>query len=111
VIPVTIRNEADYQMDVRVVLRAPGLDFVGGSSREVRLTRPEQLLTFPVEVQRTGRFRVAVEVQTPEGMRIVGSSIVVRSTAYNRVALVVTIGAALFLALWWSRRFLPRPSR
>jgi hypothetical protein len=110
-IPVTIGNEADYEMDVRVVLRAPGLDFVGGSSREVRLSRPEQQLTFPVEVQRTGRFRVAVEVQTPEGEPIAESSIVVRSTAYNRVALVVTIGAALFLALWWSRRFLPRPSR
>jgi Family of unknown function (DUF6049) len=111
VIPVTIGNEADYEMEVRVVLRAPGLDFVGGSSREVRLSRPEQQLTFPVEVQRTGRFRVAVEVQTPEGEPIAESRIVVRSTAYNRVALVVTIGAALFLALWWSRRFLPRPSR
>jgi hypothetical protein len=110
-IPVTIRNEANYEMEVRVVLRAPGLDFVAGSTREVRLSRPEQQLTFPVEVQRTGRFRVAVEVQTPEGEPIAESSILVRSTAYNRVALVVTIGAALFLALWWSRRFFPRPSR
>jgi hypothetical protein len=33
---------------------------------------------------------------------------VVRSTAYNRVALVITTGAALFLALWWGRRLLSR---
>jgi hypothetical protein len=110
-IPVTIRNHADYEMQVRVVLRAPGLDFVGGSSRQVRLSRPEQQLTFPVQVQRTGQFQVVVEIQTPEGTEIARSSIVVRSTAYNRVALVVTIGAAVFLALWWSRRFLPRASR
>jgi Family of unknown function (DUF6049) len=107
-IPVTLHNEAGYDVVVRVELRAPGLDFVGGASRRVRLSRPEQQLTFPVEVQRTGRFQVAVEIQTPEGEPIAESSIVVRSTAYNRVALVVTIGAAVFLALWWSRRFLPR---
>ena len=107
-IPVTIRNLAGYEMHVRVVLRSSGLRFVGGSSREVRLSRPEQLLTFPVQAERTGRFPVVVEVQTPQGVEIAESQILVRSTAYNRVALVVTIGAALFLALWWSRRFLPR---
>jgi hypothetical protein len=52
---------------------------------------------------------VAIEVQTPAGDPIASSSIVVRSTAYNRVALVLTIGAAVFLAMWWGRRFLPRP--
>jgi Family of unknown function (DUF6049) len=111
VIPLTIGNEADYPMDVRVVLRAPGLTFLGGSSRLVKLTRPEQQLTFPVRAERTGRFPVVVEVQTPRGAEIAESRILVRSTAYNRVALVVTIGAALFLALWWSRRFLPRARR
>jgi hypothetical protein len=34
--------------------------------------------------------------------------VVVRSTAYNRVALFLTVGAALFLLLWWGRRLLPR---
>ena len=50
-----------------------------------------------------------VLVQTPGGeATIVQTQIVVRSTAYNRVALLLTIGAALFLAVWWGRRFLPR---
>jgi hypothetical protein len=31
----------------------------------------------------------------------------VRSTAFSRVALIVTLGAALFLVLSWARRFLP----
>ena len=34
------------------------------------------------------------------------SPIVVRSTAYNRTALLITIGAALVLLLVWARRFL-----
>jgi len=34
--------------------------------------------------------------------------ITVRSTAYNRVALVITIGGALLALLVWARRFVPR---
>jgi hypothetical protein len=109
VIPLTIRNEADYPVNVRVSLRSPGLEFLGGASRDVTLEPPGESFSFPVRAQTTGRFGVAIEVQTPAGDPIASSSIVVRSTAYNRVALVLTIGAAVFLAMWWGRRFLPRP--
>lgn len=72
------------------------------------LEPPGESFSFPVRTQTTGRFPVDVRLRTPDGSPIASSTIVVRSTAYNRVALVVTIGAALFLALWWGRRFLPR---
>jgi hypothetical protein len=36
------------------------------------------------------------------------STLIVRSTRYNRIALIITIGAALVLLLAWARRFLPR---
>jgi hypothetical protein len=108
VIPVTIHNQADYDMRVTLVLQSPRLEVIGGPGRVVTLTRPEQLFTFQVRAQTTGRFPVDVFVETPNGARIAQSQIVVRSTAYNLVALVVTIGAALFLAAWWGRRFLPR---
>ena len=110
-LPVTIRSQAQYAMRVRIVLRSTRLEFIGGSSREVTLNRPLQRFTFPVRAQTTGQFPVQILVQTPTGsLTITQSQIVVRSTAYNRVALVVTIGAALFLAAWWGRRFLPRRS-
>lgn len=109
VIPLTIRNEADYPVHVRVALKSPRLEFVNGASREVTLEPPGKAFVFPVRAQTTGRFPVRVEVQTPDGDSIAESTIVVRSTAYNRVALIITIGAAVFLALWWGRRFLPRP--
>lgn len=107
-IPLTIRNEADYPVRVRVSLRSSKLEFLGGASRSVLLQPPGEEFVFPVRAQTTGRFGVGVEVETPSGVQIASSTIVVRSTAYNRVALVITIGAALFLALWWGRRFLPR---
>jgi hypothetical protein len=110
-IPVTIRTDADYPMRIRIELHSSRpLEFIGGSSREVTLSRTEQLYTFRVRAQTTGRFPVQIQVKTPIGELITESQIVIRSTAYNQVALIVTIGAALFLAAWWGRRFLPRRS-
>jgi hypothetical protein len=107
-IPLTIHNEADYPVRVRVALRSPRLEFLTGATRDVVLEPPGAAFIFPVRAQTTGRFTVGVEVQTPDGVPIAESTISVRSTGYNRVALVITIGAAVFLALWWGRRFLPR---
>ncbi|MGH2654824.1 MAG: DUF6049 family protein [Actinomycetota bacterium] len=108
IIPVTLRNDAGYPVRVRLILRSTRLQFVGGRSQVVPLERPVQQFVFPVRAQTTGRFPVRVELETPDGVPIGSSRIVVRSTAYNRVALVITTGAALFLALWWVRRLLSR---
>lgn len=107
-IPLNILNDADYPMRVRIALQSPKLEFLNGASRSVLLEPPGEHFDFSVRAQTTGRFPVGIEVQTPDGTPIATSTIVVRSTAYNRVALFLTIGAALFLALWWGRRFLPR---
>lgn len=108
IIPVTLRNDAGYPVRLQLTLRSSRLSFVGGPSRGVRLERPVEQFVFPVRAQTTGRFPVRVELKTPDGAPIGSSRIVVRSTAYNRVALVITAGAALFLALWWGRRLLSR---
>jgi hypothetical protein len=110
-IPVTLRSEAGYPVQLQLSLRATGLELIGGSSRDILLSRPIQTFVFPARAQRTGRFPVQVRLGTPDGTRIGRTEIVVRSTAYNRIALVITIGAALFLALWWGRRFLSRTTR
>jgi hypothetical protein len=110
-IPVTLRSEAGYPVQLQLSLRATGLELIGGSSRDILLSRPIQTFVFPARAQRTGRFPVQVRLGTPDGTRIERTEIVVRSTAYNRIALVITIGAALFLALWWGRRFLSRATR
>lgn len=110
-IPVTLRNLAGYPMTVEVTLTSPRLEFLGdGASREVNLTRESHVLTFPVRAQVNGRFPVQIVVATPGpgGVQMAVSRIVVRSTVYNRVALILTIGAAAFLALWWGRRFVQR---
>jgi hypothetical protein len=94
-----------------VVLTAdPRLVIEGGGRKAVTLPAGASVaLQFAVDAQSTGRFLTVVQLLTPTGQPMTGrTQIVVRSTAYNLVALAITLGAALFLALWWGRRFLPR---
>jgi hypothetical protein len=64
-----------------------------------------------VELKTTGEFPVQVELLAPSGRPISDTTIAVRSTAYNRFALVITIGAAVALLALWGRRFLPSRRR
>ena len=112
-IPVTLRNNSGVPLRVRVKLIADlSVAFVTGNTREMILPPEERTLTFAVRAKTTGRFPVQVQVRTPgpdgTAETIAQSEVVVRSTVYNRLALFLTIGAAVFLLLWWGRRFLHR---
>jgi hypothetical protein len=65
-------------------------------------------LTFPVDLRTNGRFEVFVRIQSPNGRVIAHPRLIVRSTAFNRVALVITLAAAAMLLILWARRFVPR---
>lgn len=106
VIPITVGSSTGYPMRVRVRLVSPRLRFEDPGI--IVLDRAKQRLTFEVTAQTTGRFPVRVVVETPAGSRIAESRIIVRSTAYNRRALLVVAAAALFLIVLWVRRVVPR---
>jgi uncharacterized protein DUF6049 len=109
VIPVTVTNSTGYSLRLRVTLLSPRLEFLQeGDTRFVVLDRPRQALSFPVLAQTTGRFPVRILLRTPRGAHIAESRIVVRSTALNTRALLITIAAALFLLFLWARRLVFR---
>ena len=109
VIPVTVTNSTGYSLRLRVTLLSPRLQFLDqGETQVVVLDRPRQALSFPVLAQTTGRFPVRILLRTPRGAPIAESRIVVRSTALNVRALLVTIAAALFLLFLWVRRLVYR---
>ena len=109
VIPLTLTNSTGYSLRLRVTLLSPRLEFLQeGDTRLVVLDRPRQALSFPVLAQTTGRFPVRIVLRTPRGAHIAESRIVVRSTALNTRALLVTIAAALFLLFLWARRLVLR---
>jgi hypothetical protein len=106
-IPVTVSNGDDEALRVTVQLASQNLQ--GTPSTDLELAPGEsQTVTFHVDALRTGRFEVFLRVLTPTGRPIHEQTLRVRSTVYNRIALVITIAAALVLLGLWARRLLPR---
>jgi hypothetical protein len=107
---LTVANDSIYTAQVVVrLVSASQLTFPHGNRRTITIApNTSQFLSFAVQTKTTGRFPVSVQIFTRAGRQIAETQMIVRSTAYNLVALVVTLGAALFLLAWWGRRFLPR---
>ncbi|MEX2405745.1 MAG: DUF6049 family protein, partial [Actinomycetota bacterium] len=105
-VPVTVRNDAEETLRVSVQLDGLGLSETPTIDLELR-PGDEQTITFRVDLIRTGRFKVQLQVLAPAGRLIQERTLVLRSTVYNRIALVITIAAALVLLALWARRFLP----
>ena len=111
-IPLTLENGSGYTVSVVLQLISDRrLEFSGGADRSITLPPRDRTITVGVKSLANGRIPIRIRLVTPGQFLpevIAERSVVVRSTAYNRVALFVTIGAALFLLAWWGRRFLPR---
>jgi hypothetical protein len=111
-IPLTLENGSGYTVSVVLqFISDRRLEFSGGATRPLTLQPRDRTITVGVKSLANGRIPIRVQLVTPGQFLpevIAERSVVVRSTAYNRVALFVTIGAALFLLAWWGRRFLPR---
>jgi len=109
VIPVGIANGTGYPVKVKVRLVSNRLSFLPADTQQILLNGGTDTILFHVQARTTGRFPVQVQILTPTGVELPGQGqLVVRSTAYNVIALIITIGAALFLLAWWARRFIPR---
>jgi hypothetical protein len=110
-LPVTVVSQAAFPLRVRVRLEATPIAFEEGNTQIVVL-EPDvpTTLTFAVRVITPGgTFAANVFVEDPSGSRqLAQGSIQVRSAAYSRVALVVTIGAGAFLLAWWIREVVRR---
>jgi hypothetical protein len=110
-IPVQIVNDTGQPVEVDVRLVSPHLTVGGGQTQELTLTRPQSSVTFDVGLKATGEFPVQIQLLAPSGRPISDITIAVRSTAYSRIALIITIGAAVALFALWGRRFLPSRRR
>jgi len=104
---VTVTNGSHEALRVGVQLVSQHLH--GVPSTQLELGPGEsRLVTFAVDVRSTGRFLVDLQVVAPGGRPIEETSFLVRSTVYNRIALFITIAAAVVLLAMWARRLLPR---
>ena len=106
-IPVTVRNGAEEAL--RVTVRLVSQHLLGSPSFDLELAAGDsQTVTFRVDARSTGRFTVELWVVAPGGRVLERQTLGVRSTVYNRIALMITIAAALVLLGLWARRFVLR---
>jgi hypothetical protein len=106
-VPVTVTNASDQALRVGVQLESQHLR--NQPSLDLQLQPGEsRLVTFVVDVRSTGRFEVNLQVVAPGGRIIEQQAFIVRSTVYNRVALLITLAAALVLVVLWARRLVAR---
>lgn len=111
-IPITVTNTLGYP--VRAVLRVESdtLDFPQGASQELALVRRNTTLPIMVRAQASGSFPLRVRLQSPAGNLMLASSrFTVRSTAVSGVGTALSVGAALFLLVWWGNHLRVRRSR
>lgn len=111
-IPLVVSNGTDFPTTVRISLRSPERDLIL-EPQEVPAQRiaPGGSLQFTVEAvaRSSGIFQMEVLVDTAQGeLEIASKSITVRSTAFNLIALGLTIGALVFLVVFYIMRVLRR---
>jgi hypothetical protein len=101
-IPVTFLNETAQPLRVRVRLRSDKMVFPDGDERVLDLPPRSTTVRFNVETRSSGTFPLTLTVTSPDGaLRIQQTEVQVRSTFVSNVGLFLTIGAILFLGVWW----------
>jgi hypothetical protein len=106
VVSLTMRNTTGYPVNVVLSLQADRLEFPGHEDGIVPLTLTDETtrVSLKVNTRASGDSALDVSVLTPDQNVEIGSTTVtVRSTAFSGVGIILSVGAGLFLLIWWSR--------
>jgi hypothetical protein len=103
-VPVTLVNRARYPVRLRVRVTSPKLTFPAGDTKFVTISPTGMTITFVAVARATGSFPMDVSLSSTDGrVRFAPGRVLVRSTAANVLALVLTLSGLLFLVGWSSR--------
>lgn len=103
-IPMTFQNHTGHPAVVRVEIASDKLDFPDGATRQLELPRLNTTARFEVVARTSGAFPLDIVLLSPDGnLEIAKARLTVRSTAASGLSLVISAGAAAFLAIWWGR--------
>ena len=95
-----VSNTATYPVKVAIRFDSPGLEF--DRTAIIDTYEPGNTeLTVDARTTSSGRFPLAVSLETIDGFVISTEEIVIRSTSFNEIALGITIGALAFLVLFY----------
>ncbi len=106
-VPLNLENRLPYEARVRIVLTSAKLDFPQGSVIEETIPAAQtKTIKLPVEIRASGAFPLTVEISSANGdLAVATTRYTVRSTAISGIGLILSVGAGLFLLVWWARHF------
>lgn len=103
-LPLQIRNENDFPVDVVLQISSDRLRFPEGQRFEISASEEITRVDIPVRAQATGSVPTFVQLTTPDGTMILEERrLDVRSTAVSGVGLTLSLGALAVLIIWWAR--------
>ena len=104
-LPLTLRNQLDAPVNVLIELDADSrLELRGATVVRTTLQPGSNTIDIPVHARVPGQSWVDISIRTPDGAVLLDEvRYSVRSTAISGLGLVLSVGAALFLLLWWAR--------
>lgn len=104
--PLPIESGLDYP--VKVVIELDANDRVEFPRNRIETDLPpgRTVLNIRVKTHTAGDTPVRVSVRTPDdGVVLAESKYTIRATAVSGVGVFLTVGAVVFLALWWGRHW------
>ncbi len=106
-VPLSFRNDTGQPVRVRVHLDSTKLLFPDGDEFVLDLPEGNSVERFAVEARTSGTFTMTVTLTTEDGLLPIGAPtrVTVRSAVFSGVGAALTVGALLFLALWWGNHF------
>ncbi|MEP6476369.1 MAG: hypothetical protein ABJC60_03760 [Actinomycetota bacterium] len=107
-IPLLMPGSEGPPLTVQIELQSSQLRFPDGAVQTATIDGEDRSLVFQVQATGAGQVPLVVFVRAPNGRILSESRFVVRSTAFNRIALAITAAAALALVALWLRRLVAR---
>lgn len=105
-VPLNLTNESTEPVEVRIKLESDQLEFPDGDEILTTLEPGANPLQVRVRVLTSGAFPLDIEITSPDGsIRLDSTRFDIRSTAVSGVGVFLSVGAGLFLALWWIRNW------
>jgi hypothetical protein len=105
-IPVNITNNSDRPLKVRIEFDSGQLEFLDGDVIVQELPPGGTRLDVRVRALTSGGFPMGITVMSPDStIELDRTTFDIRSTAVTGVGFVLSVGAGLFLAVWWARHW------
>jgi len=109
-LPVSVVSLSDDPLQVLLQVESDKLKFAGaGSSNSATFPLTlhkgnNPIIDLTVEARTSGAFPLHLTVLTPDGGLVIArTTFTVQSTALSGVGVFLSVGAGLFLVVWWSR--------